>query len=816
MPFQFRDAMCSSALVMALAVPAGMANAQDSGAAESGLADIVVTAQRKQESAQTAAIAIDAVGGDALIARGIGQAEALTKAVPALTVTNGGGSNTSIFLRGVGNITNSSYNDPAVTPSYDGVVLGRAAGAFGAAFYDLARVEVLKGPQGILYGRNATGGAINIIPNRPELGKRSGGFAASIGNYDAVSAEGFVNLPVGDTSALRLAAMRQVHDGYNRDGTDDLDRSGVRAQWLFEPSDRISIRVGGDYTHVGGIGTGGSYIGAYVQGASGYSFVPAGLDSSEGFNTTAANAYRQTALGAPGFGFLTAMNRVQSTDNRYWGVNAEIAIKTGIGTITLLPAYRRSDAESYFYGPAFNTAYTKEKDKQISLEARLAGQKGGVEYVLGGFYFNETIDNVGEYNQEFVLPIQHYTHKTKSWASFGQLTGHLSDRFRLVGGLRYTHDRKSIDGIINNFIAFCGGIPPVTPPASFAAGCAAPGALPRFPNFTSTADTVNWLIANGFIAQGSTNEARDQVYPLSNGRGLILKTNYPVVASGTYSRATWKVGAEFDAGPRSLLYATVETGYRAGGFQLSEGNPAYDPEFITAYTIGSKNRFFGNRVQLNVEAFYWKYKDQQINYFSISPDSVLINTIDNAGRADIKGFDVDLIVKPFARTTLNGKVQYLNTEYKALTLTTASPRDNINCPSTPTGGLLNDGVTPILAFNCAGRPLLFSPKWTVNMGVEQVIPVSAGAELSASVNSSWRSSQYGAFEYLDFEKIPGYWLTDASLALRLTGTDLSIGLFVQNIENKRRIATPQSSPIGFAIARYTAPRTYGLRVSSSF
>lgn len=807
--------ICIPAIAAAGLAGSGSAFAQDAGS--DGIGEIIVTAQRKEETLQNAGIAIDAVSGDDLISKGVAQAEELNKAVPALTVSNGGGSNTSIFLRGVGNITNSSYNDPAVTPTYDGVVLGRAAGAFGAAFYDLARVEVLKGPQGILYGRNATGGAVNIIPNRPELGNNSGGFTLSVGNYDAVSAEGFVNLAVGQNSALRIAGTHQYHDGYNRDDSDDLDRSGLRAQFLIEPTDALSIRLGGDYTHVGGVGPGGSYIGSFTPGASGFTFSASGFDSSEGFNTDAANAYRQTALGAPGFGFLDAMNRQQMTDNTYWGVNAEVTLKTGLGTLTVLPAYRHTDAVSYFYGPAFNTAYTNEKDHQFSLETRLAGEKGMFEYVVGGFYFNENIRNTGEYNQEFVLPIQHYTHKTESWAGFGQLTAHLTDQFRLIGGLRYTHDHKSIDGIINNFITFCGSAASlVTPPASFAQGCATPGALPRYPNLTSTGDTVNWLIDNGFIAAGSTDEAAYQVYDLTSGAGQILKTYYPVVESGNYSRVTWKVGAEFDVAPHSLLYATAESGYRAGGFQLSEGSPSYKPEFITAYTIGSKNRFLGNKVQLNVEAFYWKYKDQQINYFSVSTDGVLINTIDNAGRADIKGFDADLIVKPARNTTLNAKVQYLDTEYKKLTLTTASPRDNINCPSSPTGTYLSDGVTPILAFDCSGRPLLFSPKWTVNLGAEQVLPLNGKLEMVAGVNTSWRSSQYGAFEYLDFEKIRSYWLTDANLTLRLTDSDLSIGAFVQNIENKRRIATPQSSPIGFAVARYTAPRTYGLRISAGF
>jgi iron complex outermembrane receptor protein len=394
-------ATTASVATMAI-IPAAWAQVAEPAADQSsaGIDEIVVTAQRKSENAQKAAIAIDAVTGDTLIQQGISKAEDITKSVPAITVTNGGGSNTSIFIRGVGNITSSSYNDPAVTPSYDGVVLGRAAGAFGSAFYDLARVEVLKGPQGILYGRTATGGAVNIIPARPELGKNGAGFNVSFGNYDAVNVDGYLNLATSDTSALRVAATRQVSDGYNRDGSDDLKRAGLRGQFLIEPSDDISLRIGADWTKVGGVGPGGSYIGSYTSGPAGYTFTPSPFDTSEGYNTAAANAYRQTLIGAPGFGFLTAMNQQQSVDYTYWGVNAELNWNTGLGTFTLVPAFRKSKGDSFFYGPAFNTAYNAETDKQYSLEARLAGAVGMMDYVVGGFYFNEKIDAQTEYNQE--------------------------------------------------------------------------------------------------------------------------------------------------------------------------------------------------------------------------------------------------------------------------------------------------------------------------------------------------------------------------------------------------------------------------------
>ena len=802
---------------IALASPAFAQEAQSAASDNGGISEIIVTAQRKEESLQKAALAIDAVSGDDLAQRGIASATDITKAVPAISLPSPGGNISSIFIRGVGNVTTSSYNDPAVTPSYDGVVLGRGAGVFGAAFYDLARVEVLKGPQGILYGRNATGGAVNIIPNRPVIGRNGAGFNVSAGNYDAVDADAYVNLGVSDNSALRLGAAYAVRDGYNRDGTDDLRRGSLRAQFLIEPSNDLSLRIGADYTHLGGRGVGGSYVGGYApDGAGGYAFFPSGLDASEGFNTPAANAFRNQNLGAPAFAFLSAMNSDQRQDSTYWGVNAELNWTTGIGKVTIIPAYRESEDHSLFYGPAFNTAMTNEKIRQTSLEARLAGKTGMFDYVVGGFFFNEKIDANNQYNQEFVLPIVNYRHKTDSYAGFGQLTANISDRFRLIGGARYTHDKKSINGLINNFITFCGGPPPalVTPPASFGIGCATPGNMPYYPNFLNTTDTINWLRTNNWIASGSTDQAGYQVFPLLTGAGAILKTYNPVVDSKGFSRVTWKGSAEFDLSPQNLLYATVESGYRAGGLQMTESKTSYKPEFITAYTIGSKNRFFDNHVQLNLEGFIWKYRDQQITYFTVDTSGTLINSNENAGRATIKGFDVDLLIKPTGRTTLNAKVQYLDSRYDDLHLYTAAPRDNFNCPYTFTGGTA--GGAPVKDFNCSGNPLLFSPKWTVNLGAEQIVPLGEKLELVANVDTAWRDRQWGGFEYLAFENIPAYWTTDAALTLRDPSGGWSLTAYVRNLEDKRRNLAPQASPLGMAVGHFSAPRTYGLRLSGNF
>jgi iron complex outermembrane receptor protein len=330
----------------------------------------------------------------------------------------------------------------------------------------------------------------------------------------------------------------------------------------------------------------------------------------------------------------------------------------------------------------------------------------------------------------------------------------------------------------------------------------------------TTADTVDWLKTNGWIAANSTNQANLQVYPLLNGVGTILKTNTAVNDKVSFSRVTWKASAEFDLTDENLLYATAESGYRAGGLQMTERRSRFNPEFITAYTIGSKNRFFDNRVQLNFEGFIWKYRDQQITYFTVDSSGTLINSSENAGRASIKGVDVDILVKPMRNTTLNAKVQYLDAVYQELNLITASPRDNFACPFTFTGG--RAGGQPIKDFNCSGNPLLFSPKWTVNLGAEQIVPLGDSLEIVANLDTAWRDSQWGAFEYLDFQRIPAYWTTDAALTLRDAEGGWSLTGFVRNIENRRRNLSPQVSPIGLAVGHFSAPRTYGLRLSGNF
>jgi iron complex outermembrane receptor protein len=824
--------MLSSCAVIAVGifVQPDTAFAQDggenAGAAgnRDGIDTIIVTARRRDESLQDVGIAIDALGADAIEDRGISNATELTNAIPAISFTQGGSNITSVYMRGVGNNTTSSFNDPAVIPNYDGVSIGRASGVLGTAFFDIERVEVLKGPQGILYGRNSTGGNINIIPARPQIGVFGAGGNLVIGNYDALGLDAFVNVPVGENAAFRFSGSRQRHDGYYSDGTGDQDVWAGRAQFLIEPTETLSVRIAGDYTSLGGLGPGASYIGQLQTlppnfggtdtPAGTFTYVPTTLFTpDDGLFTPEANAYRMTNFLAVSRSFTQPLTLPQSQDSAYWGLNAEVGIETGIGDITIIPAYRESKDDSFFYGPAFNRGQVHEKITQFSTEARLAGSAGMLDYVVGGIYYTESMSARNGYNQETILPVLAYEFDLESWAAFGQLTLNVTDSLRLIGGLRYTRDEKHMDGGTTAFVVQCTTNPPT--PAS---PCAAPGAVPTLPDSTDLQEVLDFLVADGWVSPASVfNPTGGQsIWPLLNGLGRVTANPSAVDQILVNDRVTWRLGVEYDVAPDNLLYATVESGYRAGAVQLQVGLETYDPETIMAYTIGSKNRFLDDRLQLNIEGFYWNYKNQHATFALTDTAGVGRNATFNYGDATIYGFDLDIVARPTRNTTLGAKVQYLNATYDTAVISSAFPRSNFGCAATDTGELTGPAtVQPIVSFDCSGESLLFSPEWTLNFDAEQVIPISDRLELVARGNAAFRDDQEGISSYTDYGEIPSYWIFDASLGVVDIDTGLSVTAFIRNIGDTRRNLFPQDN-IGLIVAHWNPPRTYGVRASFEF
>lgn len=792
-----RKYLLSTAAIIAVLPEIAVAQDQAASTAD-GLEEIIVTAQRQREDAQRAAVAIDVIKGDQLIAAGINQVDSLPKLSPALSASNGG-TGSIFFVRGVGNFTVSPNSDPAIAFGYDGVYVGRPSSTTGM-FYDLQRVEVLKGPQGTLYGRNATGGAINVIPVEPQLGAFAAYLTASYGNYSALTAEGAINVPLGENGGLRVSGSVSERDGYLRDGTGDDKTRSLRVQFKAELTPSLTVRVAGDYSHTGGFGPGASYIGAYAYNpvAGRYQFTSPGLEK-DGFYTAAAQAYRQT-LGAGTAGRkLDALGPIPFANNDFVGVNADISYDTGAGTLTIIPAWRHAKL-SLLTGAAAFSYRQREQDEQFSVEARFTGTRiGPIGYQVGAYYFDETIDQRPYLSLSSAISILDQRYTTKSYAVFGRFTGHITDQFRVVGGIRYTDDKKHFSGTTIAAALVCTQIvagAPSCPNAVLFPLVDDPAKLPfAFP----PAPGVGPQIVNG----------------LPTG-AIIARTNRNDNAGLDNNRITWRAAIEYDIAPRSLFYASYETGYRSGGFSAAQGFETYDPEYIDAYTVGVKNRFLNNRLQLNVEAFYWKYRDQQVNHVGLDLAGRTANYTQNIGRSRMTGFEAEIQALATPTTLVSANVQYLNTKNKNFVYQQAVGTPGTPPPLTGCAVRISAVNSSLYDVDCAGLPSYNSPRWTVNLAGQQTVRLG-DYNLILGADTQYRSSRYIGFAYLAEQRVGSTWQTNAQISFGPESDQWSIAAYVRNIENDRIPVGAGLHPMAnIQTFNLGAPRTYGARVSVRF
>lgn len=763
--------------------------------AAAGLEEVFVTAQRREESLQSAAAAVDVIDAGDIVKSNLSSQNQLGQLVPALNIQGSGGANTTMFVRGVGNFTVNGYSDPAVAFNYDGVYVGRPTSTSGY-FFDLERIEVLKGPQGTLYGRNATGGAINILPARPKLNEFGGTAIGSLGNYDAASLQAAINVPLGTSTAVRVAGSIVEHSGYLSDGTSNERTHSARIQLLHEATPDLTLRLGADFSQAGGTGQGVTHVDtAFLNAAgTGFDIVPTGFSLSTGVYDPRTQAYRQATQYSPQAGrFLDPIGTRIYQDNDYYGVNAEVILDTDVGTFTLAPAYRRSDIDNVHAAPGY-AAWPQEVDKQTSVETRYNSARfGAFDLISGLYYFREKIAGNSTFGIQIVSAFQDFVTETESYAAFARLTAHLSDRLRVTGGLRYTRDDKSINGAQDAVILVC-TVPPFPIP-----GC------PETPLFP--------LVDRPEQLPMQVPAPNEPPLPLGTTGAIVIRSAGVTNDSLSKNRSTYRGSLEYDATERSLLYASYETGYRSGGFSLAVGHETFEPEYITAYTLGSKNRFFDNRLQLNVEAFLWKYTNQQVSHAGIGDNGAQSFWTDNVGKSTIRGAEVALRALATDNTLLSADVLYLDTEFDSYIYQVPSA---FGPPYTGCAFALNAANTAQFNVDCSGRPAYQSPKWTANLGASHTIALR-DYKLVVSADTQYKSARWIGFGYWDFAYVDSNWRTNASTTLAEGAERWSLAAFVDNIENDRIATTAnvnEAVNTGYVIA--TAPRTYGLRASVRF
>jgi len=728
----------------------------DAAAGNGGLADIIVTAQRREENLQKAAIPVSAVTGNTLTEQSVTQATDLTRLVPALQVAPAAAL-TQIYLRGVGTFGSNAFAEQGVAFNLDGVYLSRPA-APAALFYDLERMEVLKGPQGTLYGRNATGGAVNLVTAKPKLGEASGFLTAEYGNYDALKGSAALNVPLGDRAAFRISGQYAKRDGFYNDGYDDEDTQAVRGQLRFDTGGGFNATIMADYGHVGGMGSGGTIMPLL-----------AGKKRLGPSDPRVIAEYLSRAPTPPVPQIIARDDGYQ--DNDYYGAMATVNADLGFAQLTVIPAWRHTKLDFVSYASSFLIDVT-EKSDQMSLEGRLANQSDRLKWVLGGYYFVEDVTAAQFYNQQSNGTRINSQLNTRSFAVFGEATFSLTDTFRVTGGLRYTKDNKQQLTEAHTY-PFVGFAPPPAPPLT----------------------------------------------------PIILDLQTDATSDVDFDKVTWKAGVEYDMGPRSLLYATVSTGFKSGILYSALGENYSKPERLTAYTIGTKNRFFDNTLQLNVEAFYWDYKDQQVSHLApvlVAPGIYgPVFKTENAGSATIYGAEAELLWQPTPDDLLSINLQYLHSkydemDYQAYSVSGAAPV--VGCAITPTSLVGASPTAAIFDVDCSGRPLTNAPRWVLNAGYQHSFDLGGAGKLTAGVDTRVESSRYLSIDFMPEVKQGSYMMSNARITYETASGQFALTGFVNNLEDELVFSNGLQSPAkaGVFYNQLRPPRTYGIRGTVRF
>lgn len=722
--------------VMVGASPAMAQSAADTAETTGGgLEEIVVTAQRRSENLQKASVAVTAISSEKLAVR-VTKAEDISSLVPSANITVSGGGGSFSTIRGIGTLASNGLAEQVIAYNLDGVYLSRPASS-GGQFYDLERVEVLKGPQGTLYGRNATAGAINLITRKPTF-DTTAEFSGQAGNYNLIQGQGAINLPLSSTVAVRVAGQGIDRDGYFSDGYNDQKQYSGRATVLAKATEDLTVTLTGDFTHIGGKG-GTGVLSPFIDPNNPY------LGPSE----PAANVpYTTTVIPVLAPTGLPPIKADGYNDIDFYGVTATVQYDADFGSVTVLPAYRRSNIDYRHYAAGFQVD-DKEHSDATSLEVRYATPSTGpLRAVIGGYYFKETGDfqidpyvfaPAGSTTRFPTTTIADYS--TRALAAFGQATYSVTDTTRLIAGLRYNSEHKTVVGVAQN----------------------------------------------PFGARA----------PYSGDR--------------KFNKLNWRVGFETDLSPTSFLYGTVSTGFKAGGFFPSVAPNSYKPETLTAYSVGSKNRFLDNRLQLNVEVYYWKYKDKQVTHLEAG-----VLRVDNAGSATIYGAELEssYLVTPDDRLSLN--VLYNHTKYDRYTFNLAH-NAQWNCPRTvvtPPSPPANPGTDRV---DCSGNQLLQAPLWTINANYERTFRLGDDSTVVFTAVGRYRSSFWTSDEHMPGMKQSAYFQGDLDLTYHAPGDRWSFGGYVRNVTNKAVMGNSfLTSALSRTVANLLPPRMYGATFGAKF
>lgn len=811
----------------AVAAALALAAASPAWSADAGLEEIVVTAQRRETALQVTPIAITAIGGDRLAEDKIFTAADLASTVPAFSLTANTPLDLELNIRGITNTRlDSPTSDPSVGTFVDGVYIGRT-GDYNFDFYDLERVEVIRGPQGVLLGKNVVGGALSVITARPTQ-DASSEVTLGAGNYSSMLMAGHLNGGITDSLAGRLSWQYRSHDGYGFDklhhrDVEDLQSTQLRGQLLWQPGD-------GSWT---------------VRGIMDFTD-----DETNGINVVAVDGgtrncettYLRTNCTRPWSNLRAYLgvtdprrNLAQSIEykgkqridqfmeRQAWGATLDVQKDFSTVVFNSLTAYRSGDSAQVYdqtgagpealgwsaanwqsYMAYINNRYgTRPATSNnglflfaqpvgeavdadfLSQELRLTSNNPDSrwEWIAGAFYKHDNIKKVDRFIGENFLgllfpggnnPLSTLSGENRwdndgemtNYAVFGQVAFKFTDNLKLSVGLRYTEDQK--EGRVTGTVVETGDrFSPNDPRANVTIEslCRRPDGSVVSPNPATCVAPNRWIYGEGDSFSTAYKETWDEITPQAT--------------------LDWRITDEIFA------YLTYSEGFKGGGFDDTPANIAqattpFDPEKAKNYELGIKMDLLDNRLRLNADVFYMDYTDLQVTQTNAA---CLCNITDNAASAEIKGIEAEFMFAATENLRLMLGGSYLDATYK----------DFLESAIDPTTGQRLDS---------SGNTLQRTPDTQLSANVDYRL-----GPVTMNVGYSWQSEMPWATD--NIAKEDAYGLLDARVALAPADAFWSVALWGRNLNNEL-YRTNIISFFGEEVSQFGPPRTYGVDFRMKF
>jgi iron complex outermembrane recepter protein len=715
---------------------AAPALAQDQAAApDDAIAEIVVTAQRRAQNLQDVPLSVTALDANAIREAGFTNSLSIGDQVPNLEIKTFGGV-PNLAIRGVGN---NDFNSSSIGPVsiYRDDVVVASTGSQIFALMDLDRIEVLRGPQGTLFGKNTTGGAIqyfSTLPGDTVEGRARFGY----GRFNLFEAETGVSIPLGEDFGVRVAGLVRRRDGervnlFNGDKAIDVDEAAARAIFRYHPGDLdVRFSIGGgrdrsDYLENKPLGT--------MNGANLFGYADPLPDNIKflNFNGPSRN----------------------DSDNFFTTLN--VAYAFGDFTLKSITGYDKSSIDNRVDVDGSPQRIDEIKfltnTRQLTQELQLSYASERLDWIVGAFVFDENFEShseadlLGEVPAIAIPLVTDATRDNTSYAIFGQGTYSLTDRARLTLGGRYTIDKVGI--------------------------------------------THREYLIPGLFDAGIPDGAQIPFLPLKRDED-------------TWRAFSWRAAVDFDVTDDVLAYASVNRGFKAGGYNIgivfSEAERTkVDPEYLTAYEVGVKATLFDRRLRFNSSAFYYDYTKLQVLAVSQQGNGLPALILDNAADAEIKGLEVEILAIPVRGLDLGLNFGVLDAKYKNYTSAAIDP---------VTGG----------ARDFSGNRLPGAPKFSSSASAQYEFAIGSAhwARLRAEYNYTGKKFYNNAEDELISSR-KGYGLVNLRAATGPDSGAWEFAAWVRNVGDKAYIVDATDlRDFGFVPQYYGERRTYGVELTVRF